>query len=446
MTGSIEERLATFVAETTYRDVPEAAVDTAERAFVDTVGVTLAGAGEPAARTARTVFAGPEGEASVLGTDRRAAVDAAALVNATAGHALDYDDVIGEVWHPSVTLVAPALAVGERVGASGRELVTAFAVGFETERYLGDRILPGHYERGWHATATLGVFGAAAAAGSLLDLDETAAERALGAAASTPAGLKRNFGTMVKPLHPGLAARSGVTAALLADAGFTAADGAVGGDGGFLDLYAGAAGATTAGWSPGEAWTLADGVRVKKYPCCYFTHSAIAAAESLRRQHDVSPGDVASVTVRASRAAADALRYSAPTTGLEGKFSMEHAVAAAIVHDRVGFDAFTDAAVAEPETAAVRERVSAGVDPDLPAESYRATVELETVDGESHVRDATPPGTPAEPLSAAERRAKFEDCLDYAGVAVPADAAYETLGSLRDVDDATRLIAELTPG
>ncbi len=445
MTAPIEERLATFVAETTYGDVPTAGVETAERAFVDTVGVTLAGVAEPAARMSRTVFSGGEGEAGILGTDRRAAADTAALVNATAGHALDYDDVVGEVWHPSVTLVAPTLAVGERVAASGRDLLTAYAVGFETEQYLGDRILPDHYERGWHATSTLGVFGAAAAAASLLDLDTTATERALAAAASMPAGLKRNFGTMAKPLHPGLAARSGVTAALLADVGFTAARGAIVDDGGFLDLYAGRAGTTTAGWVPGDAWTLPDGVREKKYPCCYFTHAAIAATERLRRERDLSPTDVTSVAVRASRAAADALRYSTPTTGLEGKFSMEHAVAAALVNERVGFAAFTDAAVADPDTATLRDRIHATVDSDLPAESYRATVEIETSDGVSVSRHGTPPGTPDDPLSTAERRAKFEDCLDHAGVPVRADTAFEALASLRDLDDAARLTADLTP-
>lgn len=445
MADSIEDRLATFVAATTYGDVPAEAVRTAERAFVDTVGVTLAGVAEPAARMARSVFAGVEGEASVLGTDRRAPADAAALVNATAGHALDYDDVVGEVWHPSVTLVAPALAVGERVEASGRDLVTAYAVGFEVERALGDLVLPEHYDRGWHATATLGVFGSAAAAASLLDLDRTTTKRALCAAASTPAGLKRNFGTMVKPLHPGMAVRSGVTTALLADAGYTAADGAIGSDGGFIDLYDGAPGKTTAAGSPGDDWTLTEGLRVKKYPCCYFTHSAIAATAALRERHDVAPADVASVTVRASRAAVDALRYPNPSTGLEGKFSMEHAVAAALTRERLGFDAFTDAAVAEPETASVRDRVTATVDSGLPDESYRATVEIESASGDPSVREATPPGTPADPLSASELRAKFDDCVDYSGVEVAAADAYEALESLGDHHDLSPLVAALTP-
>ncbi|MFB6142209.1 MAG: MmgE/PrpD family protein [Halorientalis sp.] len=437
--------LAALVAETEYGDLPDDAVRPVERAFVDTVGVTLAGTDEPAARETRTAFTDETGPATVVGTDRRAPADAAALVTATAGHALDFDDVTGEVWHPSVTLVAPALAAGEQVGAAGRDLVTAYAVGYEVEHALGDRLLPGHYERGWHATATLGVFGATAAAASLRELDREAARHAFGIAASMPAGLKANFGTMAKPLHPGLAARSGVTAARLADAGFTAAQDAVAGEGGFLDLYAGDDGPESdGGGRPGDSWAVADGLRVKKYPCCYFTHAAIAATRHLAATHGIAPGDVEALHVGASAAADGALHYSDPETGLEGKFSMHHAVAAALARDRVGLDAFTDAAVADPETAALRERVTFAVDPDLPAESYRATVDVETTDGRRHTHARGPPGTPDDPLPDAALRAKFEDCLAH-GPDVAAAEAYEALDSLRDVAAVGDLLATLRP-
>ncbi|WP_247008654.1 MmgE/PrpD family protein [Halorientalis litorea] len=445
MAGHVAERLAEFVAETEYADVPEEGVRTVERAFVDTVGVTLPGTAEPAAEKTRAVFA-HGGEASVLGTDRDAPADAAALVNATAGHALDYDDVVGEVWHPSVTLVAPALAVGESAGASGRALVTAFAVGFETETYLGRYLLPAHYERGWHSTPTLGVFGATAAAASLLGLDTDSARHAFELAASMPSGLKANFGTMTKPLHPGLSSRAGVTAARLAAEGFTAAEGAIDGELGFLDLYAGEGGPATDVTPPGDPWTLVtEGIRVKKYPCCYFTHSSVAAAQHLAADHDIAPGDVERVAVGASKAADTALHYSDPDTGLEGKFSMEYTVASGIVRDRLGLDAFTDDAVADPTVDAVRERVTFAVDPDIPDEGYSARVEIETTDGERYTRfQERPPGTPANPLSDEALRAKFEDCVAH-GPDVAPGAAYDLLDGLRDVDSVTTLTAALRP-
>src|SRR6266850_3973686 len=231
---SVDPRLlGEFVASS----MPPAAARTrAARAVLDTIGVTLAGASEPAARIVQAVVSAEGGDACrILGTRARASASNAALANGTAAHALDYDDMcFVSLAHPSAPLVAAALAAAESTGACGRALLEAYVVGFELEGRLGRAMNPRHYQRGWHCTSTLGTIGAAAAAARLLGLGPDAAGHALSIAASEASGLKENFGTMVKPLHAGLAARNGVLAALLAKAGMTASAAAIDGPQGFL--------------------------------------------------------------------------------------------------------------------------------------------------------------------------------------------------------------------
>ncbi len=446
-----ERVLAEFVANLEFDDVPEDVVDTIERAFVDTVGVTLAGAtadaGKKAARLATTGTEGLDGGASLLGRAGQAPLAAAALANGTAGHALDYDDLSWAMdGHPSVTLVAPVLAVGETVGASGEDAVTAFAAGFETECFIAEPISPAHYEAGWHPTATFGTFGAAVATASLLELDAEEIHRAIAIAASMPAGLKRNFGSMTKPLHAGLAARSGVTAALLAGDGFTADEVPVSGDRGFFDLYGD--GATETPTPPGEPWRLrTDGIHVKYYPCCYFAHTSITGAAALVEQHDLTPGDIERVEVSAAQGAADALVNPAPETGLEAKFSMEHCVAAAVALDRVGLAAFAADVVAGPTIAALRERVDFSADPDRAYDSHAAHVRVTTTDGEVYEREqADPPGVHDNPLSTEELHEKYLECATRSLDRATADRTHGRLAALADEPSVADLVAELSPG
>ncbi|MFC6838153.1 MmgE/PrpD family protein [Halomarina ordinaria] len=430
--------LAAFAADIDFDDLPTELVRSAERAFVDTVGVTVAGAVEGAGAVAiETTRAGGEGgPASFVGVPGSASVPDAAFANGTAGHALDFDDVTRGVWHPSVPVVAPVLALAEAEDLPGERAVTAYVAGYETQCYLADALLPEHYERGWHATATFGTIGAAVACAVLLDLDETATRRAINAAASMPAGLKKNFGTMTKPMHAGHAARSGLTAAMLAARGHTAADGALGTDRGVLDLYAGDDLHPEEMARLGEEWALAsDGIQVKKYPCCYFTHPGVYATQRLVADNDLAPADVESVRVLASRGAADALHYDDPDSGLEAKFSMPYTVASAVVRDRVGLEAFDDENVGDPEVQAVRERVAFEVDPDLAYEPYHTTVVVETTAGERHERvQEVPPGTPADPLTDEELAAKFRMCVERADVDVDPDVAYRRLDALGEQD------------
>jgi len=440
---SPERRLSDFVSELGFGDLSDGAVETIRTAFVDTVGVALAGTTADAGRTAyRRGGVDPDGATvgELLGLDADDSAAEVALRLGTAGHALDYDDLSWAMdGHPSVTLVPPLFALASEADATGADLITAYAAGFEAESALAGPISPDHYEAGWHPTATFGALGAAAAASKLLALDADRTRQALTVAASTPAGLKRNFGSMTKPLHAGLAARSGVTAAELAADGFTADPTAVSGDRGFWDLY---------GPDERSAFELsalqtleAGGINIKAYPCCYFTHTAIAAAQALADERGVDPVDVRRIDVRAASGAADALHHVDPETGLEAKFSMEYAVASGVARDRVGLATFEPDAVDDPAVQRVRERVEFAVDDSLPYDSHEAFVRLVTDDGAFERHREDPPGTHGNPLSEAELRAKFEECAGRAVASERVAALYETLARLDSVDDPASALA-----
>lgn len=440
--------VARFVSGLTVDDLPPVAVSRAERCILDTVGVTLAGARERAGSTAVDVVGDlSRGEAAVLGTDQTASPTDAAFSNGTAGHCLDFDDISARIHvHPSVVLVPALLAAATGRQVTGAAAVTAYVAGLETMNYLVAPVTPGNYERGWHTTATVGTLGAAAAAASVLDLDRGAVEHAVNAAASTAAGLKRNFGSMVKPMHAGQAARSGLTAALLAERGFTAAAGTLRGEGGFLDLYGGEPAPDFSALPElgAEYGIVEHGVEAKRYPCCYFAHSPIAATEALVDEHAIAPGDVSSIHVLASRAARDALVHPDPATGLEAKFSLHYAVASAVARDRVGLDAFEDDNLDHDGTQRVRGRVTFEADPVRDYGDHGAVVTMHTQDGRtvSHEQE-TPPGSLDSPLSDEQVRRKYRTCAGRALDDATVEWTYEALSSLREQDDLGDVVARL---
>jgi 2-methylcitrate dehydratase PrpD len=414
-TRAMTTRLGEFVTEST---PPAAARRRAAAAVLDTIGVTLAGASEPCARVVQAAIAdeGP-GAAVVIGTPLRASTPNAALANGTAAHALDYDDMcFVSLAHPSAPLVAGALAVAERVHASGAALLDAYVVGFELEGRLGMTMNPRHYERGWHCTSTLGTIGTAAAASRLLGLDAAATGHALAIAASEACGLKENFGSMVKPLHAGLAARNGLLAASLARHGLTASDRAIDGRQGFLaamDSQRASLDAVIA--DLGSRWEIVDtGITVKLYPSCAGTHPTLDALLDLRRRENFTAAEVEHVDVRVDSITPTVLIYESPSSGLEGKFSMRFCAAAAILDGRVGIDTFDTAKLAAPDIAAMMSRVTMRVDPALdgvgaPLTQARVRVQLKS----GRVLEASADGArgyPEHPPSDEEMAAKFLDC------------------------------------
>jgi 2-methylcitrate dehydratase PrpD len=428
---------------------PAGARAAAARALLDTVGVTLAGAAEPAARIVQRVVAQDgAGPCRVLGTALRSSAAQAALANGTAAHALDYDDMcFVSLAHPSAPLVAAALAAAEVTGAPGRALLDAYIVGFEIEGRLGRVMNPRHYQRGWHCTSTLGTIGAAAAASRLLALDAVAANHALAIAASEASGLKENFGTMVKPLHAGLAARNGVVAAQLAQAGMTASGAAIDGPQGFLvafDSEQPSLEAVTA--DLGTRWEIVDtGITVKLYPSCAGTHPALDALLDLKRRERFSAGDVEAIEVGVDPIVPTILLYDRPGSGLEGKFSMPFCAAAAIVRGGVGIETFDGAALNDPAIRSLQSRVTMRVDATLDAAAAaltQARVTIRLRDGRVLTADADGArGYPERPASDEQLAAKFTACATQTLSAAQAAQALVALRGIASSGDVRELTA-----
>ena len=375
--------LADFALGLDLQRLPDDVLVRARHCLLDWLGVTLAGSREALSRIVRDEAAdeGGRGEASVFGTSLRLPVAQAALANGTAGHALDYDDVIeAMLGHPTVGIAPVVLALGERMNADAGAVLAAFVAGVEVSSRLGVIMGAGHYAQGWHATGTIGAFGAAAAAARLLGLDRGQTAHALGIAATQASGLKAMFGTMCKPLHAGHAASVGVRAASLARRGFVARADALECAQGFADAHGGRDETHTGLGAPAGDFHLRD-VLFKYHASCYGTHGAIEAALGLReRQPTRAAAELASITVRVPEGALRMCAIPRPATGLEGKFSLAYTVGGALAGlDTAALESFADDRVTDPTIAAFRDLVEVVGDARL--SGFVAEVELVGTDG-----------------------------------------------------------------
>lgn len=451
---TIANQLAERIVAMRYEDLPPEAVQWAKVSIVDTIGCALAGAHEDAPRIAERVLTGGAGAGPSLvwGTARRAPVMDAAVINGTAAHALDYDDTNNSMaGHPSIALLPGLLALGESLGATGRDLLLGFVVGWETQARLGRAVNMHHYEKGWHPTATLGVFGAAAGAARLLGLDARRTATALAIAASLSAGVKANFGTMTKPLHAGQCTRHGVYAALLAREGFTAAPDAFEHKQGYFEVFNGAgnydATRAIAGWAA-PLDILDPGVGIKQYPCCASTHSAIDAMLLLRERHGLRPGNVARIeSVTHARALAHTNRPR-PQSTLDAKFSVQYCIARALMHGEVSFGHFEGAALQDAEAQALLERIEArphDFQPKGMDEHYECHMRVTTTDGRQlSARVEQPLRGPCNLAPPDRLESKFRDCAARALRAETIDALYAAIGRLErcaDVRELTQAMA-----
>ncbi|MPY91956.1 MAG: MmgE/PrpD family protein [Acidimicrobiia bacterium] len=364
--GGLTDRVVERVRGRSFDDLPADVVLVAKQCALDWLAVSLAGSREPVARIVRdeVLDQGGSAQATLVGSGDRVAAGQAALVNGTAGHALDYDDVVSTfLGHPSAPVLPAVLALAERRGASGRSALAAFVAGFDAESLLGRTIVPGHYERGWHTTATLGTFGAAAACAHLLGLDAAQWRHAFGLAATQAGGLKASFGTMGKPLHAGKAAANGLLAATLAGRGMTAAPDA-------FEAHLGFAAATSPVLAPERIDGVGPGefevrqVLFKYHAACYLVHSTVEGVLALRRE-GLRPEDVETLTIRATPMHRDTCGIAEPSTPLEAKFSLRYAAAVALVTGSAGEAAFDEAVVADPAVRAVLDRVEVVTDAGL---------------------------------------------------------------------------------
>ena len=345
--------LAAWVARTP-RIRRKGALALAKDAMLDIVACMLAGARDEATlRVARAATGWGAGPCSVVGQRASLSAPGAALVNGTAAHALDYDDNFHPMAGHATAVLAPSIfAVAEEQGACGHAVLDSYIVGLEVQARVGEAVNLVHYERGWHSTSTIGVFGAAAASARLLGLDRERVGAALSLAFSMAGGSKLQFGTMAKPMHAGLAAQHGVMAAGLAACGVSAIAEPLDGTWGFRDLFAGAA-------SPGFNQTSAEGLAIERYglktkihPCCASTHCAVDALLHLRREHGFSASGVERIEVLVNRMSYDNLMYANPHTELEARFSMQWCVALALLNGRLELADFDAAALRRTEVRA----------------------------------------------------------------------------------------------
>lgn len=456
MTAGFTEQLARYVAEGPVDALPGHAREAARELFLDTVGVMLAGAREPVAALARTVAAdlGGNPQALVVGTRERTSVTSAALLNGAAAHALDLDDSHHPGYlHPSAVLVPAVLAVAEQRHADGRHAVAAYLYGLETIAAVGSAINLRHYELGWHATATIGTLAAAAATAKLIGLPVPETRAALAIAASQAGGVRRNFGSMTKPLHAGFAASGGVLAALLAERGATAGDAVLEGERGLFDLVAGpgkwdAAAATHC--LDGSFSLSVEGLGIKRFASCGVTHAPIEAALRLRSEHGVRPEDVESLELVVNPLATQIATYHEPSSGLEAKFSLPHCVALALVRGKAGLADFTDELAADAGLGALRRRVRVSTDPAIGLEahmSFGCRLVARLAGGSTVIAEvpAARGKWAGERLTHAEVVRKYEACAAAGGLDAAAAARcrelLEALEELRDVAELADALA-----
>lgn len=371
---------ASVTAEVTRRarslrfdDLPPDVVEVAKHCVLDWFGVTLAGAAEPVTGILRdqALLEGGAPQAVLIGSGQRVSRSQAALINGTASHALDFDDVSSAMGgHPSVPVLPALLSVAEHLDLDGRTFLTAFVVGFEAECQVGRLMAPEHYSRGFHATGTVGTFGATAACAFALGLSQEQWQTAFGIAGTQAAGLKSMFGTMCKPFHAGKAAANGLSAALLAENGFTAHPEV-------LDVPQGFAATQTSSPNPARALELGTGefdlreVLFKFHAACYFTHSSIEGLLRLRETRGLSPDQVSEVELRVPPQHLAACNIPEPSTPLEGKFSLRFTSALALAGAGTTDRAFTVDSVRDPRLVALRDRVR--VTPDQGQENNHAS-------------------------------------------------------------------------
>jgi 2-methylcitrate dehydratase PrpD len=448
------DRLVDFIIETKYEDVPPEAFDVLKRACLDNVGTILAGAAQPVGRMIieYTRESGGTPESTVLGAGFRTSATMAALANGTMGHALDYDDM-GAYGHPTTSLFPALLAIGEKIQASGRDVLTAYVVGFEVAAALNRGGGYVQYESGFHSTPLFGTIASTAGSARLLDLDREQTRMALGIAASEASGLQRNNGTMTKPLHAGMACRNGVMAAILAKKGFTAYEDIFEARTGFCDTFIGEGRYSMDAIADklGNPFTVHNTIVTKPYPCCGGNNTALDAIFALIEENDIGYDNVERVDVGALSYTSPVMRFPEPKRGLEGKFSIRHNLACAILDKQVVIDTHTDEKIRDPRVREAWQKVHTHVVArwDLlfasgGTASNPVTITLK--DGRVLSRKVDRheiKGSPANPMSKKELVAKFRNNALLSVSEKAVDQAVERWLDLESVGDITQAVAPL---
>jgi 2-methylcitrate dehydratase PrpD len=420
------EKIARFVVNTSYEDIPRDAVDKAKRTALDCLGAALAGVTEPVSQAIAGYVTklGGAPQASLLGADVKVSVADAALANGSIAHALDYDDCGVKIGHPSVLVLPAVLSLGEHLGVSGEEIVTAYILGLEIEGKLALHADFKLMQARLNHQTWYGSIGAAAACAKLLRLDIAKTRMALGIAGNFACGLSANHGSMAGAMAAGNACRNGVIAALMAREGITANPDIIETKNGFYDTLVGAGRYDAERMAAGLGnpfYIESPGIGLKKYPSCYHTHRALDGVFQLLGEHRLSDQDIAEVDVGTSERAMRVLAFSEPETPYQAKFSMPHCIAAAVVDHQVTLETFTDRKFKDCNIVEARKKVHLSF-PDVPiwpgladvgpdTEFVGNPVTIRTTDGRNYnARVDIPRGDPALPLTDDELLDKYRDC------------------------------------
>lgn len=459
---SLTAYVADFIARTRRSDIPADVMHLGKRSILDGLGLALAGAvaesGHLVRKHLQSLGCASTSGSTVIGSKLKLPARFAAFANGVAIHADDYDDtqlavakdrVYGLLTHPTAPALPPVLALAERDGRSGRDVLTAYQIAVEVETKIAEAIDPRHYQDGFHSTATVGTIGAAAGAARMLGLNHEQTRRALAIAASQAAGLRENFGTMMKPFHAGRACEGGVVAAEFAKLGFTATPIILEAGRGFFKAAGGGYDPQAIDGKLGKPWTFAfPGVSIKPHPSGSLTHPGMGLMLDLILKHDIKPVQVKRVAIGVNRQNTNALIHNRPATELQAKFSMQFCMAILLLRRRAGLAEFTDAVVNRADVKAMIEKIDYGVHPEAEAAGYEkmtTIIDIELADGRKiSGRADFGKGSPANPLTDDELANKFRECaawgrLPGASAEKIIDLAFN-LDKLKDIRGLTRLL------
>ena len=460
---SLTAYVADFIVRTRAGDISAEVMHLGKRSILDGIGLALAGSvaesGHLIRKHLQSLGCTARNGVTVIGSNMKLPARFAAFANGIAIHADDYDDtqlavakdrVYGLLTHPTAPALPPVLALGERDARNGRDVLIAYQIAVEVETKIAEAIDPRHYQDGFHSTATIGTLGAAAGAAKLLGLDRAQTRRALGIAASQAAGLRENFGTMMKPFHAGRACESGVVAAELARLGFTAAPNVLEAGRGFFNAAGGGYDAQAIDGKLGKPWTFAfPGVSIKPHPSGSLTHPGMGLMLDLIIKHDIKPDQVRKVAVGVNRQNTNALIHNRPSDELQAKFSMQFCMAILLLRRKAGLAEFTDAVVNRSDVKAMIEKIDYGVHPEAEAAGYEkmtTIIDIELADGRKiSGRADFGKGSPANPMSDDELAAKFRECAAWGGVSkANADKIVDLvfkLDKLKHIGELTQLLS-----
>ncbi len=438
--------LASYVLDSRLEDIPSDVRHEARRAIVNFMGCAVGGSPHPAvdlAIRALRPYAGPP-TASILGRVERLDPLHASLMNGISSHVYDFDDTTPKNYsHPTSPVASALFAYASANTVRGRDFIEAFILGFEAESRVANAVYPAHYDVGWHITGTSGVFGAATAIGKLLGLSVQQMVWAIGLAATQAAGLREMFGSMAKSFHPGRSAQNGYTAALLAQAGFTAGEHGIEGPRGFAAVQAATYDLTKITTGLGTEFDLRANT-YKPFPCGIVNHPTIDGCIQIHDEHHPAPATIRAVRLRVAPLVLDLCNQQNITRGLQGKFSVYHGAAVGLVRGKAGISEYTDEAVNDAHVKRVRESTTAVGDGSITED--QAHVEVELMDGRKltcFVAESL--GNLKRPLSDRQLDAKFRD---QAVLALPPSQVSELNGlcwQIDELDDVNQLIRITVP-